>query len=371
MQPPRLPLPARIGALLLAGTLAACHQSPREAAPPAPPPLATLAVQPTPVQREQTWDGVVEAVDATTIAAQTNARVAQLAVDVGDHVAKGDVLLRLTDVEQRSARRGAAAAVASAQAAYDEAQANWKRASELSQHGLIARAQLDQALARRDGTRAALEAAQAGLRSAGEQAGYTVVRAPFDGVVTRRFVEVGEAVQSGPPTPQPLIAMASLAALRVDVVVPQSAVAAIRQSHVAAVLPDAAADTDAAPVRAGKVTVFPYADPVSHSFRVRVELPGGTAGLYPGMTVKVAFPVGSGDRLLIPESALIQRSEVSGVYVVGTDHSVVLRQLRVGQRYGGEVEVLSGLAAGERIATDPGAAALYLAELHARAGKAS
>ncbi|MBS0316737.1 MAG: efflux RND transporter periplasmic adaptor subunit [Proteobacteria bacterium] len=368
MHPPRLPLPARMVALLLAGTLAACHQSPREAAPPAPPPLATLAVQPIPVQREQTWDGVVEAVDATTIAAQTNARVEQLAVDVGDRVAKGDVLLRLTDVEQRSARRGAAAAVASAQAAYDEAQANWKRASELSQRGLIARAQLDQALARRDSTRAALDAAQAGLRSAGEQAGYTVVRAPFDGVVTRRFVQVGEAVQSGPPTPQPLIAMASLAALRVDVVVPQSAVAAIRQSQSAAVLPDAA---DAAPVRAGKVTVFPYADPVSHSFRVRVELPGGTSGLYPGMTVKVAFPVGSGDRLLVPESALIQRSEVSGVYVVGADHSVLLRQLRVGQRHGDEVEVLSGLAAGERIAIDPGAAALYLAELHARAGKAS
>ncbi len=360
--------PARVSALLLVGALAACHQGPRVAASLLPPPLATLAVQPQQVPREQTWDGVVEAVNATTIAAQTNGRVDLLAVDVGDRVAKGEVLLRLSDVEQRSAQRGAAAAVASAQAAYNEAQANWKRASELSQRGLIARAQLDQALARRDSTHAALEAAQAGLRNASQQAGYTVVRAPFDGVVTRRFVQVGEAVQSGPPAPQPLVAMESLAALRVDVVVPQSAVVAIRASHAAEVLSDA---MNAARVRAEKVTVFPYADPASHTFRVRVELPARTSGLYPGMTVRVLFPVGNRDRLLVPESALVQRSEVSGVYVVSADHSVMLRQLRLGQRYGTQVEVLSGLTAGEHIAINPGAAALYLTRLHANAEEAS
>lgn len=342
--------------------LAACGRAPQPPAATAALPFATNVVQPERAHREQLWDGVVEAVNDTTIAAQTNARVLELPHDVGDRVAKGDVLVRFSDVEQQSGRRSAEAMVASARAEFRDADANWKRVDAIVQRGLMARAQLDAATARRDAARAALTAAESALRSAGQQADYTVLRAPFDGVVTRRFVNVGEAVQSGPPAPQPLIALASLDALRVDVAVPQSAVAAIRQFHAASVLPDVG---DAGRIAARKVTVFPYADPASHTFRVRVELPPGTRGLYPGMTVKVAFAVGEAQRLLVPASALLQRGEMSGVYVVGAEHAVTLRQLRLGHRYGERFEVLSGLTAGERIASDPAAAALYLTRLHA------
>ncbi|HEX6613980.1 MAG TPA: efflux RND transporter periplasmic adaptor subunit [Rhodanobacteraceae bacterium] len=316
-------------------------------------------MNPQQVAREQTWDGVVEAVDATTIAAQTNARVLQLPVDVGDHVRKGDVLVRFSDVEQQSGRRAAAANVASARAEYRDAQVGWQRTQKIFERGLVARAQLDAAIARRDSARANLRAAEAALQSAGQQADYTVVRAPFDGVVTQRFVHVGEAVQSGPPAPQPLIALAALETLRVDVVVPQGAVDAIRASQRASVVLD-----DGRRVQATGVTVFPYADPSTHSFRVRVQLPTGGSGLYPGMTVKVAFAVGAATRLLVPVSALVRRGELSAVYVVGAGHSVDLRQLRLGHRFGDEVEVLAGLAAGDRVARDPEAAALYLTKRH-------
>lgn len=355
----------RAGVLLAVSVwLAACGTS-RQASLPPQPTLATLAVNPVQASREQVWDGVVEAVDETTIAAQTNARVLELPVDVGDRVAKGDVLVRFSDVEQQSGRRSAEAAVAAARAVYRDAEVNWQRTSEIFRRGLIARAQLDTATANRDSARAALNAAEAALRSAGQLADYTVLRAPFDGVVTRRFVNLGEAVQSGPPTPQPLIALASLDALRVDVVVPQSTVDSIRASREATVMFGAGKR-----VRTDKVVVFPYADPATHTFRVRVALPAGTAGLYPGMTVKVAFAGGEAQRLLVPIGALVQRGELSGVYVVGADHSVGLRQLRLGHRFGDQVEVLAGLAAGERVARDPEAAALYLSKLHA-AGNAS
>ena len=316
-------------------------------------------VNPQQSAREQTWDGVVEAVDATTIAAQTNARVLELPVDVDDHVRKGDVLVRFSDVEQQSGRRAAAANVAAARAGYQDAEVNWKRMQAVVGQGYVSRAQMDAATAQRDAARAALNAAEAALNSASQQADYTVLRAPFDGVVTQRFVHVGEAVQSGPPTPQPLIALAALDALRVDAVVPQGAVDAIRASRHASVVLD-----DGRRVQAARVTVFPYADPGTHSFRVRVELPAGGSGLYPGMTVKVAFAVGQATRLLVPVSALVRRGELSAVYVVGTDYSVGLRQLRLGHRIGDEVEVLAGLAAGDRVARDPEAAALYLIKRH-------
>lgn len=352
-------------AVLVAG-LDACHPVPQPANTVAAPPLATQVVEPVEARREQVWDGVVEAVDETTIAAQTNARVEALPVDVGDRVSKGDVLVRFTDVEQVSGQRAAAANVASARAAYLDAEGNWTRIQTIFARGLVARAQLDNATATRDAARAALNAAEQALRSAGQQTDYTVVRAPFDGVITRRFVHVGEAVQSGPPTPQPLLAMASLSALRVDVVVPQSTIAAIREFDSTTVLP---AVGDSERIRASDVTVFPYADPLSHTFRVRVELPSGTRGLYPGMTVKVAFSAGGTTRLLIPVSTVVERGELSGVYVVGSDVSVTLRQLRLGHRYGDQVAVLAGLSRGERIALDPGAATAYVSRLHAN-GKA-
>ncbi len=113
-------------------------------------------------------------------------------------------------------------------------------------------------------------------------------------------------------------------------------------------------------VQADNVTIFPYAHSASNTFRVRLDLPVGQFDLYPGMFVKVAFVVGESQRLLIPASALIRRSEVTGVYVVDDQDRVRLRQVRVGGTYGSRTEILAGLRPGERIATDPVAAGIYL-----------
>src|SRR5574337_306855 len=103
---------------------------------------------------------------------------------------------------------------------------------------------------------------------------------------------------------------------------------------------------------------------VLRSVRACCWMTAGGSGLHPGMTVKVAFEVGAATRLLVPVSALIRRGELSAVYVVGADHSVGLRQLRLGHRFGDKVEVLAGLAPGDRVARDPEAAALYLVKRH-------
>ncbi|MCE7949970.1 MAG: efflux RND transporter periplasmic adaptor subunit [Xanthomonadales bacterium PRO7] len=341
--------------------LAACGREPAAPKPLAPSSLAMFIVASDEAPREQAWDGVVEAVNETKLAAQTNARVKELPVDIGDRVAKGDVLVRFTDVEQSSAQRSAQASVASARAAFDEAQANYKRIDDIYARKLVSRADFDQATARRDAAQAALAAAQAQLRSAGQQADYTIVRAPFAGVVTQRYVEVGQAVQSGPPQPQPLLALAALDALRVEVTIPQSTVEAVRQHPVATLILDGGARR----IAAADVTVLPTADATTHTFRVRVAVPAGAVGLWPGMTVKVGFAADAAARLAIPVTALVQRGELDGVYVIGADNTVSLRQLRLGHRHGGAIDVLAGLAAGEHVASDPVAAARWLVEQHA------
>ncbi|KFN42010.1 efflux RND transporter periplasmic adaptor subunit [Arenimonas metalli] len=339
-------------AVLVAVALAGCGAEP--VAPGDAPPVAfeTLVVEARDSARERRWDGVVEAVNQATLSAQTAGRVLELPFDVNDYVEAGQVVVRFTDVEQVSAQRRASAAVNAAQAAAAEAEADFKRTEELVAKQLLARASLDQARARRDAARAALEAARAGVSEAGEQVDYTVIRAPYSGILTERHVEVGEAVRPG----QPLVSGLSLDRLRINVEVPQSDIAAIREHGAAAVrLPDGRR------IEAERVVVFPYADPATHSFKVRVELPQADTGLQPGMTVKTAFKTGEARHLWVPRSALVTRSEVTAVYVVDARNRVALRQVRLGHRDGDAVEVLAGLADGDRIAADPVAALAHLA----------
>ncbi|HSE12091.1 MAG TPA: efflux RND transporter periplasmic adaptor subunit [Rudaea sp.] len=346
-------------AFVVAAALGGCGKAGTPPSAPAAkaPDLATALIAPERVPLELVWDGVVEAVNQATLSAQTNGRVVELPYDVDDYVPAGAVVVRFTDVEQQSGRKRADAQLASAEAANKNAEADYSRLAEIYARKLIAKAELDQATARRDASRAALDSARAAVREASQQVDYTVIRAPYSGIVTQRHVQVGESVRAG----QPLISGISLGQLRVNVNVPQSDIEAIRQHKQAAVILDAATDKR---VEAKTLVLFPYADPQTHSFKVRLELPEQETGLNPGMTVKTAFVVGDTERLLVPRSALVQRSEVSAVYVVGADNAVTLRQVRVGHRFGDRVEILAGLAPGTRIATDPVAAGLVVAATH-------
>lgn len=347
---------ARFALAALLPVLAACGAGQPDATRlPAAGAVEEYAVSAQQAPRERAWDGVVEAVNQATLSAQTRGRVLELPFDVDDYVPAGAVVVRFTDVEQQAARRQAQAQLASAQASATEAESEYRRIADIHQRGLVARAQLDQALARRDASQAALESAQAALRGATELLDYTVIRAPYSGIVTRRHVQVGESVQPG----QALISGLSLGALRIQVEVPQSEIAAIREQSRAALLLD-----DGRRIEASKVTVFPYADPQTHAFKVRIDLPEEETGLHPGMSARVAFLLGSREQILLPLDSLLRRGELVGVYVLD-DNGLQLRQIRVGHRQGERIEVLSGLRPGERIARDPRAAAAALSEARA------
>jgi len=291
---------------------------------------------------ERVFDGTVEAVHQATVSAQTAGRVAEVAYDVDDFVEVGSMVVRFTDVEQRMALNQADAKLSEASAMAAEAREELRRARNLQERGLGSQRDLDRAEAAQKSAEARVASAQSAVEAARQQLEYTVVKAPYAGIVTKRHVEVGEAVTPG----QPLISGLSLEKLRVAVDLPQSVAAEVRRNPRAELL------TAQGRIEATKVTLFPIADPVTNTFRVRLELPDGQFGLYPGMFVKALFPVGEAERLMVPASALLQRSEVTGVYVVNGD-SVRLRQVRAGQRFGERVEVLAGLSAGEAVALDP------------------
>lgn len=323
--------------------LAACGDSRPQAATSAAPSLDSIVVQPERTPLERSLDGTIEAVNQGTVAAQTSGRVDAIFYDVNDFVPAGAVIVRLRATEQRAGLLQAEASLREAMARETEAQTHYKRIADMYDRKMVAKAMLDEATATRDAAVARLAASRAEVQSAREGVAYTEIRAPYAGVVARRHVEVGETVSPGTP----IMSGLSLQYLRVTVDVPQSVVEQVRRIRKAAVY------VDGRRIEATKLTVFPEAAAPSNTFRARLQLPENAADLYPGMFVKVAFVVGEADRLLVPRRALVERSEVTAVYVVNANGSVSLRQIRPGHRFDDKLEVLAGLSAGDRVALDP------------------
>jgi hypothetical protein len=135
--------------------------------------------------------------------------------------------------------------------------------------------------------------------------------------------------------------------------VPQTA-APSADSKPMAELPGVAAAL-VAPVR---WQLLPAVDPATHTRELRLDLPAGTAAA-PGMFARAWLPGGAGatPHLFVPAKAVVRRAELTGVYVIAADGKPLLRQVRLGPAAGEQVEVLAGVAAGERVVLDPQAAA--------------
>ena len=339
----------RAVAVAAVAALAACGGKPPGAGGPTLPPLATVAVQPERTPLERPVDGIIEAVNQATVSAQTSGRVAEILSDVNDFVPAGAVIIRLRGTEQRAGLQQAEGALSEARARNAEAQATYQRMVDMYQQRVVSKSQLEQAVANRDAAAARLAAAAGALASAREGVGYTEIKAPYAGVVTKRLVEVGETVTPG----RPLMTGLSLRDLRVSLNVPQSVVAAVRRIGKAAIY------VGDRRIEAAHITIFPEAAAPSSTFRARVELPPNAADLSPGMYVNVGLVVGDTERLLVPRSALVERSEVRAVYVVDAQNRTQLRYVRTGHLFGDRIEILSGLSAGDRVATDPVAASTH------------
>lgn len=297
--------------------------------------VSDLALAPASVQvvaREQVVDAVIEAVHQSTVSAETSGRITEVLVDVDDFVEKGEVLVRFRDLEQRANFRASEARAV-------EARASYERAKDLVARQLVPKAEFDKA-------EAALQAAEAALSQAREQLEHTVVRAPYSGIVMVRHVQPGESASPG----RELMTGLSLESLRAIADVPQRHIDEVRKlSRARVILPT----QENLSVDSAGLTISPFAHPATHSFRVRVDLPQGQYGVYPGMFVKVAFVVGEQQRLVVPASAVVHRGEVTAVYVV-RDERISFRHIRIGRSLeDGLVEVFAGLDEGEQVALDP------------------
>ena len=313
------------------------------------PKLETAIVTANLLSREFRLDGAVEAINKATVSAQTSGTIQKILFDVEDYVEKGSLLIQLKDTSQQAQLKKAQAGVTEAISNLSNAQDEYKRIKDIYAKKLVSKSTMDATTNSLSVAKARLESVRASRDEANEQLSYTQIKAPYSGIVTERHVEAGETVQAG----SKLMTGVSLNKLRVNVNVPQKLINNIRQHGKAFVYTDASASTEQTQVAVEKITIFPIADQIANTFKVRLDLPEGIEGLFPGMFVKAALVTGEKQVLMVPQKSIAHRSEVTAVYVVSDDGNINFRQVRLGNINNGNQAILSGLVEGERVALDP------------------
>jgi RND family efflux transporter MFP subunit len=186
--------------------------------------------------------------------------------------------------------------------------------------------------------------AEAGRKSVLAQLSYTVVKAPFDGVITEKKVERGELASPG----QPLLRMENPEQLRLEATVAERDLRAVAIGAPVPVIIDALGSIS---LKGIVSQILPAGDPHTHTFTVKADLPAA-AGLKSGMFGRLQLETGRSRTLLLPKSAFVERGELAGLFVVGSDQVARLRWVKIGHTLEQGIEILAGVDAGERVVLD-------------------
>ena len=304
--------------------------------------------------------GTVRATETSQLSAQMMGSLIEVRVQPGDHVRRGQVLAVIDDAQPRSALDRAAAAELAAQqesAAADAdltlAEATFQRYQTLYDRKSVSPQEFDEIKARYQAAQARREMARAGqaqAKAAEQQArtalGYTRILAPFDGVVTEKKADAGTLASPG----MPLFTVEAVGRSRLEATVNESDLRYVRRAEPVSVLIDSLGDRE---LQGRVVEIVPAADAGSRSFLVKIEMPSDPA-LRSGLFGRAEFKRGDRTALLIPRSAVIQRGQLQGIYVLDQNRIAGLRYVTLGKPSAEQVEVLAGLQAGEAFIADPG-----------------
>lgn len=290
-----------------------------------------------------TVDGTIEAVNESTVSSRISGEITKVYFDINDYVEAQSVILETDSKLQQAALNKAEGALREARTRVEESRLQFQRSKQLVANKTISQAAYEQAQAAFEASKARLESAQAAYNEARLQLGYTQIKAPYSGIVKTRHVEVGEKVMPGTP----LMTGLSLEKLRVFFDVPQKNISYIRDAGQVSLKLD-----DGQVITVSELTVFPYVDMASRSVRVRGDINVKNSALLPGMFVKVKVPQQEKVSVWLPRSALVRRSELSAVYVLDKSDRPQLRLVRKGVIEQGQVEILAGVDAGERVVAD-------------------
>lgn len=315
-----------------------------ELATTAPVRVATAQVELSRVPLTVEATGAVEPRVSVSPGTKIMGRVERVPVDLGDRVEKGQVLAELEQRDLAAAVEQARAAVAVAEANLDNARAQFRRMSELRARGSVTEKGLEDATSAFRVAEAQLAQAQAARAAAEVTLSYARIESPVSGHVTAKHVEAGDMAAPG----MPMFTVEDASTVIVAIRLPESEVVGLETGHPARVRVDAIDGTFEGTVD----RVVPAGDPASRTFRVEARLPNPAGALKSGMFARATLERGERDAVLVPRSAVVERGQLRGVYVL--DEGVArLRWIRLGRERGDAIEILSGLVPGERYVPAP------------------
>ena len=291
----------------------------------------------------QVFPALVESRNQASLSTIVMGTVTQTHVNVGDRVGKDDVLLRIKDDQIRAQKMQLEANRVQAQANLENTEKNYNRIKNLYAEESATSKELDDISTMYEIAKANMDALEASLREVNEMLSYTVIRAPFDGIVSRKFVETGDMASPG----HPLISVADPDQIKFTASIPEQVIQHVTEGMKITI------DVSAAGLFQAEAEIYAVSgagDRASRQFAVEARLMDESlmSQVRTGMFAEMNIHSVDEDRLFIPKSALIERGQLTGIFTLSDDNLAVLRWVRTGRTSGSFVEILSGLKPGEK-----------------------
>lgn len=294
-----------------------------------------------------TGSGKIEAENSANVSTRMMGYVSKIYVKVGQKVNAGQLLVSINNTDLQAKKAQVEASIQQATAAFNNAKKDYDRFVVLFHQQSASQKELDDMTSRYEMAKAGLEAAKQMKNEVQAQFSYANITAPFSGEVTNTFVKEGDMANPG----MPLVSVEGVSRLQATVMVSESDIASIKEGMTAKIMVKSVNQEIN-----GKVSeVSMSAKNTGGQYLVKLNLEKTNSNILSGMFVNVQFPIenkfqtiNSLEEVTVPESALVHNGQLTGIYTIGEGNIAILRWLRVGKTVGGQVEVLSGLAAGEQ-----------------------
>jgi len=283
--------------------------------------------------------GTVKAKNVAQLAARISGTVSEIHAREGDRVQRGSLLVTLAALESTAGATGAAHAVKEALARKKLADVTYARFARLYEEQAVTGQELDTRRAERDMADQSLARAREAARAAAAVAGYTRITAPMSGVVTVKMVDPGSTVFPG----MPIMTIEEEGRYRLELAVPESLQGKVALGASVPVFLDGSGGSLTGTV----IEIVPTVDPVSRTFTVKLDIPA--RGLHSGQFGRALLPVGQKQGLLVPKTAVLERGQLTFVWVVDDGNIARMRLVKPGTVMANRIEILAGLSAGERI----------------------
>lgn len=298
----------------------------------------TITLSTTEIPVVDAAPGAVISEQQVQVASRLMGYLRDIVVHEGDAVKTGQLLFTIDPTDIKGQVDQARAGVVQAEAALNDAQADFERFSNLYKEESIPKLQYDKVKLQYNIAQSQASAARAGLNTAESQLRYAEVRSPINGIVTQKMANKGDLAAPG----RPVLVVENPDKLLIQTAVSEETYAHLRMGG------NATVEVGGKVLPGRIVRLVPVADATSHTHLVKLEVPG-IEGMSSGSFARVRFTVGSRQGISVPQAALLERAGIAGVFVVDADAIARYRMVRTGGEQEGVVEIEAGLNPGERV----------------------